>query len=446
MNKIGDIFIKKAKKVHCDKYDYSKVEYINNKTKVCIICPAHGGFWQTPNSHLKGHGCPKCASENVWKKRNKITIDDFIKRSEKIHKNKYDYSKVLFKKTEDKICIVCPIHGEFWQTVHSHLQGHGCPKCSIEQHVEKNKYNKNKFIEKARKVQGDKYDYSKVEYVNSETKVCIICPKHGEFWQQPSNHLQGHGCPKCGEDNRIIKNTYTTQDFIKKAIKVHGLKYDYSKVLYKRNDKKVCIICPVHGEFWQTPSCHLQGQGCNNCGIEENVKRHKSNNKDFIRKAQKIHNNKYDYSKVKYRGYKSSVCIICPVHGEFWQIPNYHLDGCGCPKCSQSHMEKETEEILLNKGIKYESQKHFEWLGKQSLDFYLPDYNIAIECQGEQHFKPVDFAGKGKEWAEILFKENIERDKNKLKLCEENQINLFYINYSENILEKINKIISVELK
>ena len=160
-------------------------------------------------------------------------------------------------------------------------------------------------------------------------------------------------------------------------------------------------------------------------------------------KAIKINGDKYDYAKVMYTTIYDKICIVCPIHGEFWQTPHDHLKRSGCPKCNQSHMEKETEEILLNKGIKYESQKRFEWLGKQSLDFYLPDYNIAIECQGEQHFKPVDFAGKGKEWAEILFKENIERDKNKLKLCEENQINLFYINYSENILEKINKIISV---
>ena len=109
-------------------------------------------------------------------------------------------------------------------------------------------------------------------------------------------------------------------------------------------------------------------------------------------------------------------------------------------------MEKETEQILLIKHIKYEMQKRFEWLGKQSLDFYLPDYNIAIECQGEQHFKPIDFAGKGIEWAKKLFEKNIERDKNKIRLCEENQIKLFHINHNENIFEKISEIMSLYLK
>ena len=125
MNKLTDVFVEKAKRVHGDKYDYSKVEQINNKTKICIVCPIHGEFWQTPNSHLRGCGCAKCGSENVWKKRNKITLCEFIKRSQKTHNNKYDYSKVFFNNTEDKVCIICPEHGEFFQTPHSHLQGHG---------------------------------------------------------------------------------------------------------------------------------------------------------------------------------------------------------------------------------------------------------------------------------------------------------------------------------
>ena len=228
----------------------------------------------------------------------------------------------------------------------------------------------------------------------------------------------------------------TKEEFIKKVREIHGDKYDYSKVEYVNNKIKVCIVCSKHGEFWMKPNNHLLKQGCPKCAIETNRFSQRFTLQEFIKKARDIHGDKYDYSKVEYINSKTKICIICPKHGEFWQTPHDHLKQSGCPKCNQSHMEKETEEILLNKGIKYEFQKHFDWLGKQSLDFYLPDYNIAIECQGEQHFKPVDFAGKGKEWAEILFKENIERDKNKLKLCEENQINLFYINYSENILKK----------
>ena len=305
---------------------------------------------------------------------------------------------------------------------------------------------KEEFIDKAKKVHNDKYDYSKVEYINNKTKVCIVCPIHGEFWMKPNNHLLKQGCPKCGIETIRFSQRFTTQEFIKKAKEIHGDIYDYTKVNYINSKTKVCIICPIHGEFWQTPYGHLHYKGCPKCSVEKvhSLQRHTS--EEFIKKAEKVHNDKYDYSKVNYINANTKVCIICPIHGEFWQIPHDHLKRVGCPKCCQSHMEKETEEILSNNNIRYESQKRFEWLGKQSLDFYLPDYNIAIECQGEQHFKPIDFAGKGEEWAENLLKDNIERDKKKVKLCEEKKIKLFYINYNENIIEKFNKIIKAELK
>ena len=121
---------------------------------------------------------------------------------------------------------------------------------------------KDDFITRAIAVHGNKYDYSKVEYINSATKVCIICPEHGEFWQTPNCHLSGNGCPKCAGNLKHSKD-----DFIKRSIAVNGNKYDYSKVEYINSKTKVCIICPEHGEFWQTPDSHYTGQGCPKCGI-----------------------------------------------------------------------------------------------------------------------------------------------------------------------------------
>ena len=115
--------------------------------------------------------------------------------------------------------------------------------------------NAQEFIEKAKRIHGDKYDYSKTEYINATTKVCIICPEHGEFWMTPNNHTHGthpQNCPKCVGGVRS-----NTDDFIKKAKELHGDKYDYSKVNYVNNKTKVCIICPEHGEFWVTPSNHI---------------------------------------------------------------------------------------------------------------------------------------------------------------------------------------------
>ena len=276
---------------------------------------------------------------------------------------------------------------------------------------------KEEFIKKAREVHGDKYDYSNVDYINAKTKVCIICPEHGEFWQEAKNHLRGIGCPKCS----IEKLTGTTDKFIAKAKEVHVNKYDYSKVKYVRSNVKVCIICPEHGEFEQAPYAHTQGYGCPKCGGV-----YVPTTEEWITSARKVHGNNYNYSKVHYVNCMSKVCIICPEHGEFEQAPYAHTQGYGCPKCNLSHLERSVMNYLNEVGITYEYQKRFNWLGLQSLDFYLLDYNMGIECQGRQHFFPVDFAGKGVEWACNEFDKLIDRDKRKKSLCEKHGIKLLY--------------------
>ena len=237
---------------------------------------------------------------------------------------------------------------------------------------------KEQFIEKARKIHGNKYDYSKVEYKNNKTKVCIICPIHGEFWMKPNTHLNEHGCPICGAEKRKKtlrdKLGFTTAEFIIKAKEVHGNKYDYSKVEYVNTDTKVCIICPIHGEFWQTPDAHLRGQGCRKCGLESNKTKQRNTTNDFIIKAQLIHGNKYDYSKAEYKNNKTKICIICKEHGEFWQTPADHLNGHGCNFCNESKLEKDIRLLLEEKKIRFKhhaSKDDFNWIGRKHLDFYL---------------------------------------------------------------------------
>lgn len=342
-------------------------------------------------------------------KRN--TIDDFIEKAKLIHCDKYDYSKSVYINVRTKLIITCPIHGDFEQKPNLHLNGCGCPKCA-----NNTKHTRESFINKSKQIHGNKYDYLKVEYKNNKTNVCIICPEHGEFWQTPSSHLQGHGCQKC-----IGTNLSNTTEFIKKAQQIHNGKYDYSKIDYVNNKTKVCVICPEHGEFWQEPSEHLRGHGCPKCGYQKNT----NTIINFIQKARIVHSDKYDYSKVNYVNNRSQIEIICPIHGSFYQIPHVHLEGCGCPKCKSSHMESEIRNILIENKINFEEQKKFGWLGKQSLDFYLTDYNIAIECQGLQHFEPFDYFGSYE-----TFKLAQERDKRKKLLCIENGINiLYYANY-----------------
>ena len=286
------------------------------------------------------------------------------------------------------------------------------------------------FIERARKVHGNKYDYSKVNYVNAKTKVCIICPIHGEFWQTPDLHLQGGGCSLCSGKIQLSENEFT-----RRANLVHNNKYDYSKVNYINYHTKICIICPIHGEFWQEPANHLCGKGCRKCS--RNSYNYKTD--EWILLAKQVHGNKYDYSKVSYRNSSTKVCIICTKHGEFLQEPNNHLMGQGCPKCKESKLEYNTRKILEDNKIEYEYQKKFEWLGNQRLDFYLQKHKIAIECQGGQHYKPVDFGGKGEDWAKKLFEKTKKLDRIKLNKVKENNIRMLYINEDNknNFLNKI---------
>ena len=347
----------------------------------------------------------------------------FIEAAKAIHGDKYDYSKVEYVNAKTKVCIICPIHGEFWQTPNNHTnktKAKGCPKCGG--HVVTDTES---FITEAKKVHGDKYDYSKVEYISNDTKVCIICPKHGEFWQRPHSHLSGANCPKCSHQSYL----HTTESFIEEARKVHGDKYDYSKVEYVNSHTKVCIICPKHGEFWQLATNHLRKRGCPKCKAEETYKRQVSSKEEFIEKARKVHGDKYDYSKVEYINNKTKVCIICPKHGEFWQTPNHHLKGKGCSKCNDSKLEKSVENELIKKNISFEKGKHFKWLGKQHLDFYLLEYNIAIECQGGQHFSKYRFE-KTVEKLNL----RIERDSLKNKLCKKENVKLIYFT-TEKILK-----------
>lgn len=352
--------------------------------------------------------------------RTKLTTESFIKRAKEIHGNKYDYSKVVYKNSRSMVCIICPEHGEFWQKAGTHLEGHGCPICAREITLKARKLTTDDFIKKAREIHGNKYDYSKVNYVNTQTKVCIICPKHGEFWIKPNDHLsRKYGCHKCGWEKEGKKARKTTEEFINEARKKHGDKYDYSKVVYEKNNKKVCIISSEKdqygveiGEFWQTPANHLT-YGLTPATLPMTTDR-------FIKRAKSVHGNLYDYSKTVATNSKNKVTITCPIHGDFKQTPHMHLRGEGCPFCkNKSVLEQRIKIILENLGISFVQQKRFPFLGKQSLDFYLPTCNIAMECQGSQHFI------ESKLWEN--FDIIIERDKRKKMLCEKNGIKIVYI-------------------
>jgi hypothetical protein len=436
-----DEFIVKAMSIHGDKYDYSKVKYVKAITKVCIICKIHGEFWQIPSNHLIGKGCFLCG--NYKRKLNK---EEFIEKSLKSHKeNVYDYSKVEYVNNLTKVCIICNIHGEFWQIPINHMKGSNCPICSRLINNAKHKITKEEFIMRSNCVHGEgTYNYSKVEYKKAIEKVCIICKIHGEFYQRPNDHSKGYGCSKCALD----KCRSSSIEFITKASLIHsGGEYDYTKTKYINSLIKVCISCKLHGDFYQRPQDHLKGHGCPICANIDTAKNLTSTKQDFIDKSIIIHGkNMYDYSKVEYVSSQIKVCIICPIHGDFYQKPGEHLQKHGCNKCNASFGEKFIKKWLITNNIEYQEQYTYKDLkgynNKKFLkfDFYIPVLKLLIEFDGVQHFRPVQFNGISIEKAKQLFKKTKFLDSLKNKYCLDNNIPLLRISYKD--IKRIPEILS----
>ncbi len=254
------IFIDKAKAKHGDKYDYSQVIYLTAKKQISISCKEHGPFLQTPSDHLNGCGCPRCALINRKFSR-RISLDTFITRAKDLFGDRYDYSQVIYEGLRSKVKIVCPEHGLFAMTPGTHLKGRNCPKCTGREFVPTSE-----FIERAKVVHGDRYDYSLVSCQHNRQAVLIICREHGVFEQAPRSHLRGAGCEKCASVKRgLKKRSKAAEHFLEKARKLHGDRYDYSLTQYKRNNANITIGCHEHGYFQQIPRNHLIGRGCPSC-------------------------------------------------------------------------------------------------------------------------------------------------------------------------------------
>lgn len=341
-------------------------------------------------------------------------LEKFIEKSQKKHKNRYNYSKVEYNDSQTKVCIICPEHGEFWQSPSAHVRGNGCPLCSNKKRGRKTVTTEG-LIEKFKEIHGEKYDYSKVKYIDATTKVCITCPTHGDFYMLPFKHIEGQGCPKCKGRN------LSQNELISKFKEIHSGKYDYSKVKFTRMKEKVCIICPEHGEFWQTPQKHIEGQGCPKCAYENKF----LTKENFIKKEKEIHGNKFNLDGIEYVSYKSKLKLTCPIHGEFWQNTTNHLQGCGCPKCANNNSKQEQNIAdFLEKELGLTIiTKTKDIIPPYELDIYVPEKKIAIEYDGLR-------------WHSELFGKKSDYHVMKTEMCEENGIHLVHIFEDEWINKK----------
>ena len=242
-NLTTEIFIRKAKKVHGDRYDYECTNYVSSSEKIEITCKIHGSFFVTPNNHLnKKSGCPKCAI--IYKASKRVMpLQEFISCAAKIHKNKYDYSRVAYKNSIEKVEIKCKQHGIFYQTPSKHIFGQGCPKCA------KNyKDTTETFIRKSKKIHDNLYDYSITKYVSNDEKVLILCKQHGVFKQSPDVHLSGCGCPTCGK-NSISKGEVLFLDYLK--IPEKHRQYKIKTIGFTDGfDEKTNTVYEFLGDYW----------------------------------------------------------------------------------------------------------------------------------------------------------------------------------------------------
>lgn len=252
-------FTSKVKTIHGNRYDYSLVTYINNYTKIKIICSLHGPFLQRPKEHLNGQGCPKCKAAA----RVAFSPETFVVMAQKIHGQRYDYSKTIYEHSSKKVEIICRQHGSFSTRPLGHLrQNWHCPAC---RHIEK-RITSGQFLEKANRLHQNKYLYDLSMYEHTRSYIHIECPEHGLFRQRVSSHLNGNGCPECAKRCRLLN----TDIFIKRAKEIHNHKYDYRKTKYIQAHENVSILCPTHGQFIQKAYTHLEGRGCAECADEAN--------------------------------------------------------------------------------------------------------------------------------------------------------------------------------
>lgn len=296
----------------------------------------------------------------------------------------------------------------------------------------------------------DQIDTSLVESATAKNnyKITLICKEHGKFTKSIYSLFNSkYGCTKC---NRKYANDWHKLDFdtvIKKCKEIHDNYYSYELVKKWNNiGEKIDIICPIHGKVKVVLRNHLAGMKCRKCANDLIHIQQRNSTKDILNRVKEIHGNRYDYSKIDYKGMFYPIEVICKEHGSFFIITKDHISGNGCPKCNMSNLEEKVDTYLKNKKYNYIFQYKIEKCKRKKelpFDFGILDENnnllSLIECQGELHYFPA--------YGEDVLKDIQERDLIKKNFCKKNNIPLIILpykvfnkdfnNYFTNILKEI---------
>lgn len=364
------------------------------------------------------------------------------------HEKNVLYDKYIYHGSHIKSIFICPKHGEFSMTPHNFLKGKGCKLCAYEKKSNQKINNFDIIIKKCNQIHQKKYKYNCLITKNGRTYIKYICPFHGEQEQLLSNHLNGKGCKLCGNNIRNKKNKLDKIIAIKNLINKVGDKIDFSKFNYNGCNVKSICICKICGnEFKNYYDSLMHGNGCPICGKKKNIESKTLSLNEISEKGHKTHKNQYDYIETKKQNGKTYIHCYCHKknkngieHGDFWQNLDNHLNKhANCPICNMSHMENDIYVSLTALNINFIYQYSLPENKLYKYDFYLSDYNILIECQGEQHFGKVNFKGA---FTESKLNENlinqIKRDKYKYDLAITNKYQIIYYVDKSNFSKKIN--------
>ena len=361
----------------------------------------------------------------------KLTREEFIEKAQKANAKpngepKYIYDdKCIYINKRSDVTVLCPKHGYFNISAGNHLRGQGCKECGLEICRTVQLKTKEQFQKDLDKKYNSKYEIIG-EYKGNKIETTFKCRRCGyEFKARPNDVMTGRRvCKQCYLET--VKNKYAKDELISKFNEIHNNKYNYSILedkIYYRNDE-IEVICPKHGKFKTSVSLHLNGRGCYQCGMEKFTQARTIGVDKFKERLNEVNPN-ITFNEENYVDTNTPIYFTClKCWYKFKRTPtNIFFVNPTCPNCEgyKSKLEKLIYDFLSKNKINFEIYKRFDWLGKKSLDFYLPDYSIAIECQGIQHFKPVEHFGGDKG-----FEETRTRDMDKRKLCEEHNIKIFY--------------------
>jgi hypothetical protein len=417
-------YIKSCKIAHGDVYDYSKTIYKHSLSPVVITCKKHGDFNAIASAHKSGGGKCRICSERSPKSKL-----EYIKLLNEVHNSSYEYPLSQEFHSHKKLSIICKIHGQFRIRLSCHVQGQGCTQCNID---ESGFLQHEKTIER---IESSNFVIG-IFYKDTVHSYKFHCSTHGDYYKSPQLIRAGFsGCPNCAVN--AMKPLEYYQDYLYE--KTSGA------ITIKTNEEFPCqsriytFICSTHGEFRKRLDFVIKHTYCKKCGRNGRM-----TEEEFKKRANEIHNYEFDYCNSIYKNYDHALEIICKKHGSFFQTPNSHLSGSACPKCSSSRGEKRIRKILQQYEVSYLEQKTFNGCiskNKLRFDFYLPQYNCAIEFHGIQHYLPVRWSQKQSK-QEVIDIHNLvkERDEIKRQYCKENSIRLLEIKYTDyNNIEQILK-------